>query len=92
MSSGTTKYDKDGLTFNQRLLLEYLEPGTWFDPEDNKNLRLINSRVSACKQLANKNILLKRPFSDLGYISFQYCLPKSKAKELSIVQRVIENE
>jgi len=89
--AGTTSYDKFGLTNNQRLLLECIEPGVWFDPEDYTKLRLITARNSSCKQLAAKGILLKRPFDDLGYMSFQYCLTAAKSKELGIQHREIDN-
>lgn len=88
----SSAYDKNGVTANQRLLLELIEPGLWFDPEDYTILRSIPSRISACKQLADKNILLKRPYSDLGYITFQYMLPVTKANELGIIREALENE
>ncbi len=91
MPNGATQYDEHGLTINQKKALELIEPGVWFDPEDYKNIRHISSRNQFCKQLADKNVLLKRPYSDLGYVAFEYMLPATKAAELGIVRKVSEN-
>lgn len=87
-----TTYVEHGITANQKLILECIEPGLWFDPQDYENLKKFTSRISACRQMADKKILLKRPYSDLGYITFEYMLPVAKADELGIVRRVIEND
>lgn len=84
--------DASKLTPNQRLLLEYVTPGEWFDPDTDPRLIYVHNRGNTCLSLATAGILLKRPFNDLGYISFQYMLPPKTAKALSIIHREVVRE
>jgi hypothetical protein len=88
----TPPKDNSDLTANQRLLLEYLIPGEWFDPDTYASLRYIVNRQNSCRHLAIRGILQRRPFSDLGYVSFQFMLTSATAKELKVQHREVESE